>query len=120
MERVDPQGSTSSKSSGGGGGGGRSSSSSSSSSSTWTPAVDATLATLVATHGPKEWSMLAKELNRLLGCDGKFTSKKVRERFCYHLDPAINKSAFTPEEDLLIIEKRDEIGNRWVSGGGNA
>ncbi|CAN0567016.1 unnamed protein product, partial [Ectocarpus sp. 12 AP-2014] len=41
------------------------------------------------------------------------TSKQCRERWCHHLDPSINKGAYTEEEDNIIIETQAKLGNRW-------
>ncbi|CAN0427782.1 unnamed protein product, partial [Ectocarpus fasciculatus] len=41
------------------------------------------------------------------------TSKQCRERWCHHLDPSINKGAYTEVEDDIIIETQAELGNRW-------
>lgn len=47
-----------------------------------------------------------------LSCAGR-TSKQCRERWCHHLDPSINKGAYTPAEDKIIIEMQAKIGNKW-------
>lgn len=41
------------------------------------------------------------------------TSKQCRERWYHHLDPTINKSAYTPKEDKIIIETQARLGNKW-------
>jgi hypothetical protein len=40
--------------------------------------------------------------------------KQCRERWFNHLDPAIVKGEWTPEEDRTIFETQQRIGNRWV------
>lgn len=41
------------------------------------------------------------------------TSKQCRERWCHHLDPSINKGAYNPEEDKIIVETQARLGNKW-------
>ena len=45
----------------------------------------------------KSWSFIARQLKGRLG-------KQCRERWYNHLQPDINKSPWTAEEDALIIE----------------
>lgn len=45
--------------------------------------------------------------------DAGRTSKQCRERWYHHLDPSINKSAYTPREDKIIIETQARLGNKW-------
>jgi len=39
--------------------------------------------------------------------------KQCRERWYNFLNPEINRDPFTVEEDLEILKKRKQIGNRW-------
>jgi len=39
--------------------------------------------------------------------------KQCRERYLNHLDPNLNKAPWTVEEDLILTEKHEQIGNRW-------
>lgn len=39
--------------------------------------------------------------------------RQIKERWHYHLSPAINQSPFTKEEDELILSKFNEIGAKW-------
>jgi hypothetical protein len=41
--------------------------------------------------------------------------KQCRERWFNHLDPAVRKGDWTVEEDRLIWEKQQEIGNKWCA-----
>lgn len=54
----------------------------------------------------KHWSAIAQHLPR--------TGKQCRERWCNYLDPNINKSAWTAEEEQVIIEAQKKIGNKWA------
>jgi len=41
------------------------------------------------------------------------TTKQCRERWFNHLDPRIRRGNFTDEEDTIILENQQRIGNRW-------
>ena len=58
-------------------------------------------------HGPRRWTQIAQELGGRLG-------KQCRERWHNHLDPRILKTAFTAEEDQLILHLHERLGNRWA------
>lgn len=42
------------------------------------------------------------------------TQKQCRERWNGHLSPTINKGPWTLEEDIILAQKHDEIGNKWA------
>ncbi|GLE04763.1 hypothetical protein PINS_up013742 [Pythium insidiosum] len=71
----------------------------------WDPEEDAKLRELVA-EGKRNWGQVASLI------PGR-TSKQCRERWCNHLDPNINKGAYTEEEDRIILEMQAKLGNRW-------
>ncbi|CAM9596134.1 unnamed protein product [Ectocarpus sp. 12 AP-2014] len=71
----------------------------------WDAEEDAALMKL-ATAPFKNWGVLSQSMS------GR-TSKQCRERWCHHLDPSINKGAYTEEEDNIIIETQAKLGNRW-------
>mmetsp|Transcript_37007 Transcript_37007/g.89928 ORF Transcript_37007/g.89928 Transcript_37007/m.89928 type:complete len:528 (+) Transcript_37007:53-1636(+) len=73
----------------------------------WTPDEDAKVIRLVKLHGNKKWSFIARQLKGRLG-------KQCRERWYNHLNPDINKSEWTEEEDLVLMEAHRELGNRWA------
>jgi hypothetical protein len=73
----------------------------------WTPEEDAQVIELVRIHGQKKWSMIARELKGRLG-------KQCRERWYNHLNPDINKSEWTSEEDEIIMEAHGRLGNKWA------
>lgn len=73
----------------------------------WAPDEDATIVRLVEIHGQKKWSFIARHLNGRLG-------KQCRERWYNHLNPDINKSEWTKEDDEAIIKAHKELGNRWA------
>ena len=73
----------------------------------WTLEEDETVARLVHLHGTKKWSQIARQLNGRLG-------KQYRERWYNHLDPNINKSEWTDQEDQTLVMAHQELGNRWA------
>lgn len=73
----------------------------------WTPKEDEMVLDLVAKHGPKKWSVIASFLPGRIG-------KQCRERWHNHLNPDINKSAWTEEEDRLVLTCHANMGNKWA------
>jgi len=43
------------------------------------------------------------------------TGKACWERWIYRLDPAIDRSPFTPEQDSQLLSLQSEVGNKWAS-----
>ena len=72
----------------------------------WTGEEDNAIIEWVKTNGPSKWSLLADKLNGRI-------AKQCRERWFNHLDPSIKKTAWTSEEDNVIIEWVRNIGTRW-------
>ena len=70
----------------------------------WSGQEDAMLVTLVS-EGFKNWGQLAKHM------PGR-SSKQCRERWCHHLDPSVKKGDYTPEEDSIILDMQQKIGNK--------
>ncbi len=62
---------------------------------------------LVHVHGPHKWTDIANHLYGRIG-------KQCRERWSNHLNPAIIKSALTPEEYVIILREHRREGNRWA------
>ena len=73
----------------------------------WTQEEDDLLIKLVSQHGPKKWKTIAAQL------EGRI-AKQCRERWCHHLCPGIRKGPWTAEEDMVIIEAHNRLGNRWA------
>ncbi|XP_037495382.1 transcription factor MYB118 [Jatropha curcas] len=73
----------------------------------WTPQEDRLLVQLVKHFGIKKWSHIAKLLDGRVG-------KQCRERWHNHLRPDIRKDAWSEEEDEILIEAHQKIGNRWA------
>lgn len=73
----------------------------------WTPEEDKKVIHLVRQFGTKKWTVVSKYLN------GR-TGKQCRERWHNHLNPDIKKCAWSEEEDKLIYQLHETLGNRWA------
>ena len=73
----------------------------------WTKAEDDTVRSLVEQYGIKRWSFIAKHL------PGR-SRIQCRERWYYHLSPDIKKTEWTEEEDIVIVDLHQKLGNRWA------
>lgn len=62
---------------------------------------------LVQKYGPKRWSVIAKHLKGRIG-------KQCRERWHNHLNPEVKKTSWTEEEDQIIYQAHEKLGNRWA------
>ncbi|XP_022976640.1 transcription factor MYB3R-1-like [Cucurbita maxima] len=73
----------------------------------WSKEEDEIIIELVNKYGPKKWSTFATHLPGRIG-------KQCRERWHNHLNPKINKEAWTQEEELALIRAHQIYGNRWA------
>ncbi|CAJ2674680.1 unnamed protein product [Trifolium pratense] len=73
----------------------------------WSKEEDEVMIELVNKYGPKKWSTIAQHLPGRIG-------KQCRERWHNHLNPAINKEAWTQEEELALIHAHQIYGNKWA------
>ncbi|KAL4295595.1 hypothetical protein GQ457_12G020600 [Hibiscus cannabinus] len=73
----------------------------------WTKEEDELIIELVNKFGPKKWSTIAQHLPGRIG-------KQCRERWHNHLNPGINKEAWTQEEELALVCAHQIFGNRWA------
>jgi hypothetical protein len=73
----------------------------------WTKEEDGCIFEGVELYG-KVWKIIARELfiNR--------TSKQIRERYINYLDPLLDKSRLSLDEDLLLIKLQKIYGNKWT------
>jgi hypothetical protein len=69
----------------------------------WDDQEDEAIRTLVEEFGIKQWTQVAKHLDQRFKLGGR-TGKQCRERWHNHLDPDINKSRWTKEEDRKIFQ----------------
>ncbi|XP_066526474.1 v-myb avian myeloblastosis viral oncogene homolog-like 2a [Hoplias malabaricus] len=74
---------------------------------TWTKEEDEKLTELVMNFGDKKWSKIARYLKGRRG-------KQCRERWHNHLDPSVNKTSWTIQEDLIICSAHKRLGSRWA------
>ena len=74
----------------------------------WTKAEDAVVQQIVLKYGVGKikWSQIADMLPGRIG-------KQCRERWFNHLDPDIRKGDWTPEEDTVVFQAQERLGNRW-------
>jgi hypothetical protein len=80
----------------------------------WQPLEDLTLKKIIKSRGPKNWSSVAKELNKDLHESLPVRiGKQCRERWLNHLDPSLIKTKWTNIEDKLLLKKQKELGNKW-------
>ena len=79
--------------------------------------VDAMLISLVEVHGATTWALIASKLadSRGLSASQSYrTGKQCRERWLNQLDPAIQRGAWTNEEEAMLAEAMSRFGNRWA------
>nr|GMD41885.1 transcription factor MYB56-like [Ipomoea batatas] len=74
----------------------------------WKPDEDAKLKELVALHGAHNWNFIAHSLPGRSG-------KSCRLRWYNHLDPKLNRSTFTAEEEERLVEAQKMYGNKWAT-----
>lgn len=81
---------------------------------TWSNEEDEILVRIVDDRGPKNWNVVAKELNvELYGSMPVRQGKQCRERWFNHLNPTLRKGNWRASEDIYILTKQIELGNRW-------
>ncbi|KAJ4913746.1 Myb-related protein 3R-1 [Raphanus sativus] len=73
----------------------------------WSKEEDNTIIALVEKYGPSKWSTISQHLPGRIG-------KQCRERWHNHLNPGINKNAWTQEEELTLIRAHQIYGNKWA------
>lgn len=73
----------------------------------WRPSEDEKLKELVERYGPHNWNAIAEKLHGRSG-------KSCRLRWFNQLDPRINRSPFSEEEEDLLLASHRIHGNRWA------
>lgn len=73
----------------------------------WSKEEDEIIIEMVNKLGPKKWSTIAQALPGRIG-------KQCRERWHNHLNPGINKDAWTQEEEIKLIHAHQTYGNKWA------
>jgi Myb-like DNA-binding domain len=79
----------------------------------WTKEEDEAIRALVATFGTKSWSTIADRLAAEMAGLGVRSGKQCRERWHNHLDPNINKTPWSEEEEKIMSAAHKELGNKW-------
>ncbi|RDY06649.1 Transcription factor MYB52, partial [Mucuna pruriens] len=72
----------------------------------WTRDEDEKLRQLVQQHGPRKWNSIASKI------EGR-SERSCRIRWVKHLDPKVNKSPFTDEEEERLLAAHELYGTRW-------
>ncbi|KAJ1411995.1 Homeodomain-like protein, partial [Ochromonadaceae sp. CCMP2298] len=78
----------------------------------WTGDEDEAIRAMVTKYGTKSWALIAENLSKEHSIAGR-SGKQCRERWHNHLDPHINKSNWTEEEERVMSEAHKELGNKW-------
>lgn len=80
----------------------------------WTEEEDSAVRMLVAEHGTTNWTLISRELaNKFSICTR--SGKQIRERWNNHLNPSLDKSPWSSEEDSKILELWKELGKSWTA-----
>ena len=72
----------------------------------WDTREDEKLRALVTEHGTQQWALIASEM------DGR-NGKQCRERWHNQLDTNLSKDGWSEEEDRILVEYQEKLGNRW-------
>ncbi len=78
----------------------------------WSSDQDNYLRGLVSAYGPHNWVSISEYMN-VHFADKRKSSKQCRERWCNKLDPAINHSAWTKQEEATLVLSHMKYKNRW-------
>jgi hypothetical protein len=73
----------------------------------WTRDEDETIIHFVQENGTKDWTKLSLLLPGRIG-------KQCRERWRNHLDPDVNRTPWTDQEDTILIDMVEKMGSKWV------
>lgn len=68
---------------------------------------DILLKEIVKEFGDSDWNLIASKMPSR-------NARQCRERWVNYLADNVNRSPFTPEEDLLLLQKHRDLGRRWV------
>ncbi|KAG2245863.1 hypothetical protein Bca52824_085491 [Brassica carinata] len=69
----------------------------------WTQQEDEKIIELVKKYGPAKWSIISNSLPGRIG-----------KQWHNHLNPGINRDAWTPEEELALMNAHRVHGNKWA------
>lgn len=81
---------------------------------TWSEVEDSILKEIINSKGERSWACIAKEINiKLYKSFPVRSGKQCRERWFNQLNPLLNKSPFSQEEDELLMQNQKILGNKW-------
>ena len=72
----------------------------------WTEQEDKKLIELVEKFGAEKWAYISKFFPDRIG-------KQCRERWFNHLNPSVNKSSWSEEEEWILFIQHKKLGNKW-------
>ena len=72
----------------------------------WTEQEDKKLIDLVEKFGAEKWAFISKYFTDRIG-------KQCRERWFNHLNPSVNKSSWSEEEEWILFIQHKNLGNKW-------
>ena len=72
----------------------------------WTEQEDKKLIELVEKFGAEKWAFISKYFTDRIG-------KQCRERWFNHLNPSVNKSSWSEEEEWILFIQHKNLGNKW-------
>lgn len=79
----------------------------------WDEAEDEAIRAAVQRVGNKQWTKVASVLRREFGISNR-SGKQIRERWHNHLAPEICKRPWDVEEERILFEAHQELGNKWA------
>ena len=78
----------------------------------WSRKEDDAIMRLVGKHGTKRWAIISQELNKEV--PGFRSGKQCRTRWLNHLDPGIKREPWSEQEENVIYEAQQRLGNKWA------
>lgn len=80
----------------------------------WTESEDQALKGLVLYKGSMKWTVIAEKLNEIIHNNLNIRqAKHCRERWHNFLNPALKWTEWTADEDRIILDKHEVLGNKW-------
>lgn len=79
----------------------------------WSQEEDEAIEYLVQQNGTKQWTIISEKLSKEFKLSSR-SGKQCRERWHNHLDPGITKAIWSLEEERIIFEWHQKIGNKWA------
>jgi hypothetical protein len=75
---------------------------------TFSPEDDAELSKLVPSNGTENWTRIAQQMSRA------FTARQCRDRWRNYLDPGLQHSTWTADDDQALMQEYRATGTKWV------